>query len=156
MPAQNSSPFPKMDFLQKVKYGGAVGKKSAVTIVALIVLGIAIAGVVAIALRVGFESVPFGILILALIGGLAFLASHVFKHALGSIDTTLKNHPELALMDGSEWVSYQKALLAAKNIPVLSEVSEPLQDPRPPIEIFPQIEGEVSEPEEPEDPEEEN
>jgi hypothetical protein len=136
MSEQNPSPLPKMDFLQKVKYGGAVGKKSAITIVALIVLGVAIGGVVAIAIRIGIGSALFAILILASIGGLALLASHVFKHALGSIDKTLKDHPELALMDGSEYVSYQKALMAAKHITVLPAVAQPILDPEAPVETL--------------------
>jgi hypothetical protein len=145
MSGQDRSLIPKMDFLQKVKYGGAVGKKAAITIVALIVIGVAIAGVVGVAARIGIASVLFAGLILAVIVGLALLASHVLKHALGSIDKTLKDHPELALMDGSEFVSYQKTLMAAKNIMVLPAIAQPMLDPEAPV--LPDI----VEPEEPEE-----
>jgi hypothetical protein len=146
MSGPNSPAFPKMDFLQKVKYGGAVGKKAAITIVALIVLGVAIVGVVTVAARIGIESVLFAALILTVIAGLALLAWHTFKHALRSIDKTLQDHPELALMDGSEWVSYQKVLMAAKHNKIISVAAQPVPDPEAPT-ILPA----VAEPEESEE-----
>jgi fatty acid desaturase len=124
MQGNNRWAFPKMEFLQKVKYGGAVGKKTAITIVALTVLGVAITGVIAFAFRIRIESIVLVVAILAVIVGLASLAVFVFKHALGSIDTTLKDHPELALMDGAEFA-------AAKN-KVVIDVTPAIPNPKHP------------------------
>ena len=123
--------FPKMEFLQRVKYGGAVGKKTAIAIVALTVLGVAIAGVVAFALRIPVESILWIVVILASILGLASLAVLVFKQALESIDTTLKDHPELALMDGAEFVNLKKAEIAAKN-KVVIDITPAIPNPKHP------------------------
>ena len=67
-----------------------MGKKTVITVVVLIVLAIAIVSIAA--LR--------GNVILILL--LATLAVGVFGWSLGSIDKTLVDHPELALLDGTE------------------------------------------------------
>ena len=132
MPDKNRWPFPKMEFLQKVKYGGAVGKKTVITIVTLTVLGVAISGVVAFAFRIRIESVVLAAVTLIVIAGLASLAVLVFRHALGSIDTTLKDHPELALMDGAEFVGLRKAELEAKNRTVI-DITPAIPNPKHPV-----------------------
>jgi hypothetical protein len=135
-----------MEFLQKVKYGGAVGKKTAITIVVLTVLGVAITGVISFAIRIRPESVLLVAAILVAVVALAWFAVFVFKHALGSIDTTLKNHPELALMDGAEIVKLREVEMAAKHITILPAIAEPMPDPQAPIELTA-----IAVPEEPEE-----
>jgi hypothetical protein len=46
--------------------------------------------------------------------------------ALFSIDKTLKAHPELALMDGAEYVSYKQLQAGAKGIEVIPAESVPV------------------------------
>jgi len=125
-------PFRKpLEFLHKVKYGGAVGKKTVITVVSLIVVGIAI---------------------LALWGNvwailaLAALVVVIFFGSLNSIDTTLKAHPELALMDGTEILALRKAEMSAKN-GVIVDVTPAIADPSPPPAA---IEGTIEPPEPPE------
>jgi hypothetical protein len=95
-----------LEFLQKVKYGGAVGKQAAVVIVALLVLGIALIcnwGQIAAV----YVVVPCVIAILAI--------------GLISVQRTLDKHPNVAIMEGAEYVEFHRLELAAKNIPVLPE-----------------------------------
>jgi hypothetical protein len=100
-------PFSKsLEFLHKVKYGGAVGKKAAITNVALIVLAIALVAV---------WGKVYAVLLIAL--GVLI----VFGGSLKSIDKTLEKHPELALLDGTEMVAMKKLEMAAKNVPILPE-----------------------------------
>src|SRR5207253_1237442 len=70
------------------------------TVVALIMIGAAI---------VALHGNVWAILALAV-----FVTAILFG-SLASIDRTLKAHPELALMDGSEILSLRKAEMAAKN-----------------------------------------
>jgi hypothetical protein len=52
----------------------------------------------------------------AVYGALALVVV-IFFGAMRSIDKTLEKHPELALMDGTEYVDYKKIEYAAKNMP---------------------------------------
>lgn len=81
-----------------------MGKKTVIAVVALVVLATAIVCVWA-------KVVP----ILIIVG----LAVFIVLMAFSSIDKTLEKHPELALLDGTEWVNYRKAEMemAAKQLP---------------------------------------
>jgi hypothetical protein len=120
-PDQHQWPFSKpLEFLHKVKYGGAVGKKTVITVVALIVLAIGIVSIAA--LRGSVVSILL----------LAMLAVGVFVWALASIDRTLVKHPELALLDGTEFVALRKAeMAAAKNMKVV-DITPAIPDPTRP------------------------
>ena len=125
-------PFSKpLEFLQKVKYGGVVGKKTVITVVALIVLAIA---VLAMWGKVGPVLLIVGVVLIILFG------------AFRSIDVSVKAHPELALLDGTEWVAYKKAEMAAKHITILPAIAAPMPDPQAPIDL-----PDTTEPEEPEE-----
>jgi hypothetical protein len=102
-----------------VKYGGAVGKKSVIAVVALIVIGIAfpVAG------WMGLKEAIYAALALVVL---------IFFGAMKSIDSTLEKHPELALMDGMEIVAYKKVEMAAKNLPSIAETPR-IADPNPPL-----------------------
>lgn len=92
-----------------------MGKKTVISVVALIVLAIAlvVSGVL------GLKNAIYVV---------AGMVLAVFVYALVSIDKTLNKHPQLALMDGSEFVDYRKVELemAAKGL------AEPPQSPRIP------------------------
>jgi hypothetical protein len=124
-------PFSKpLEFLHKVKYGGVVGKKTVITVVALIVLAIAILAM--------WGKVEPVLLIVAVVLIILF-------GAFRSIDASVKAHPELALMDGSEWVAYKKAEMAAKHITILPAIAEPVPDPGAPTGLLAIAEPEESE-----------
>ncbi|MBZ5594562.1 MAG: hypothetical protein LAP39_20155 [Acidobacteriia bacterium] len=48
------------------------------------------------------------------------------------IRKTLEKHPELALMDGAEYVAYRRIQNAAKGQPTLLTEAQPMPDPTPP------------------------
>ena len=113
-----------MDFLQKVKYGGPVGKKAAIAMVALIVVAVSlpVAGWLGLT---GAVYVALGLIVV------------IFFGAMRSIDTTVERFPELAMMDGMEVVAYKKVALAAKNQPSIPDTPRMI-DPNP---ANPGIEG---------------
>lgn len=87
-------PFSKpLEFLHKIKYGGAVGKQITAVIVALLVLA-----VVAVCtwgqIKTVYFVVPGVIVILAL--------------GLFSVQRTLDKHPSLATLEGEEYLTYRK------------------------------------------------
>ncbi len=97
-------PFSKpLEFLQKVKYGGAVGKQAVIAVVALIVLGIAILSL-------------WGQMTAVL--AIVIVVFAVFVISLASIHKTLQKHPELALMDGTEIIAYKKLEMTAKSMKI--------------------------------------
>jgi hypothetical protein len=97
---QKNAPFKlPLEFLQKVKYGGAVGKQTVITVVAMIVLAVAFGAVW------GNVSAVY-ILVVALLV--------IFFGSLASIHKTLKDSPSLAMLEGSELVAYRKVELATK------------------------------------------
>jgi len=113
-----SWPFSKpLEFLQKVKYGGAVGKLAVITVVALIVVAV---GLVSAWNNQAVHLAGFGLVFLIVV--MAFVW----------ISKTLKQHPELALLDGTEYVTLQKIQLAAKNQPMIPD-SPTISDPTPPL-----------------------
>jgi hypothetical protein len=117
-PNQQAWPFTKpLEFLQKVKYGGAVGKLAAITVAALIVVAVIMAS------AWNNERVHIGGLIVVVLLVLA---------AFWRIAKTLDKHPELALLDGTEIVTMKRLEMAAKNKPVL-EGSPMISDPAPPL-----------------------
>ncbi len=107
--------FKPLGFLQKVKYRGAVGKQTAITVVVLIVLGIALLSVWG-----QTEAVYF------IVATVVF----VFLSALFAIHKTLAKHPELALLDGLELVEYKKLDIAAKNMRRIPDTID-AADPQP-------------------------
>jgi hypothetical protein len=119
MPDQQQWPFAKpMEFLQKVKYGGVVGKKTVIAVVLLLILGTAI-------VAVHGQTLP--ILLIVAVAVIACFG------ALHSLDQSVKAHPELALMDGGEIVAYRKVELAAKNVSIVHLEALPVPDPNPPL-----------------------
>lgn len=121
-------PFAKpLEFLQKVKYGGAVGKLTVLSVVALIVL--------AVALLSAWGNVEAVYVIV----GVVFL---VFGVAHFSIHKTLQKHPELALLDGTELVAYRKMEIemAAKGFEVPTAPAIPSPD-RPPVLELPEAQS---------------
>jgi hypothetical protein len=129
--ANQNWPFSKpLEFLHKVKYGGAVGKKTAITVVVLIVLAIALLVCWRLEMKTGVY-LSLGLLIV------------VFIYALNSIDKTLEKHPQLAVLDGSEFVQYRKMELemAAKGILELPK-SPLIPDSRHPPRQLPPAEEE--------------
>jgi hypothetical protein len=112
-PDQKKPPFAlPLEFLQKVKYGGAVGKQTVITVVAMIVLAVAIAAVWG---NVVAVYVILGVLVL------------IFFGALVSIHKTLKESPSLAMLEGSELVAYRKVELATKERGPLPEATPVLK-----------------------------
>lgn len=100
------TPFSKpLEFLQKVKYGGAVRKKTVIICVALIVLGVC-------ALTLWHQT--YAILAIA---GIVLL---IVFFGLRSIDGTLEKHPQLALMDGTEIIRYREIELASKDQKIIA------------------------------------
>lgn len=117
MRTQQEWPFSKpLEFLHKVKYGGAVGKQIVAVVVALLVLG-----VVSISLwgqiTAAYLVVPA--VIIVLFGGLF------------SVHRTLDKGPSLAILEGSEYVEYSKVELAAKNMPIIPPTPA-IPDPKAP------------------------
>ena len=128
-PPQNPRtwPFSKpLEFLQKVKYGGAVGKLTAICVAALLVIAV---GMVSAWGNETVHLVAFGIIV--------FLVLVTFWR----IAKTLEKHPELALMDGTEIIAYKRVELAAKNHPMLID-SMTIPDPAPPQIEAPREEAE--------------
>jgi len=128
-PTPNSWPLSKpLEFLQKVKYGGVVGKKAAMGIAALLVLGIAIFAV---------WGKEYAVLMIV---GMVFV---VLLTSFLSIDKTLAAHPELALMDGSEIVRIREIEAgAAKDMTAVIPGQKPVAKPY--VEVtttLPEIEG---------------
>jgi len=113
---QHTWPFSKpLEFLQKVKYGGAVGKLTAITVAALLVVAVISVS------SWNNEKVHIGGLIVVLFLVLA---------AFWRISRTLQKHPELALMDGTEIITFKRLEMAAKNQPILAD-SPMVSDPTP-------------------------
>jgi fatty acid desaturase len=113
-------PFSKpLEFLQRVKYGGAVGKQIAVVIVALLVLA-----VVAVC--------AWGQTIVVYI--IAPLVVVVLVIGLFAVQRTLDKHPEQALYEGAEYLEYQRIKYAAtKDVPQLPDTPLTIgsgEDPR--------------------------
>jgi hypothetical protein len=106
-----------LEFLHKVKYGGAVGKITALSVTALLVIAVAMIS------GWGKEALLFG--------GIGAVIV-ILLAAFWMIHRTLEKYPDLALMDGTEIVAYKKIELAAKNRPVLSD-SVSISDPTPPL-----------------------
>jgi hypothetical protein len=122
--SDNRWPFSKpLEFLHRVKYGGAVGKKTVTACVTLLMLGLAMTAV--------WGNV-YAILAVVVV---VFL---VFERFNRSVDKTLEAHPELALMDGSEIVRVREMQLNAKGMS-----TQPDHNPvaKPVIEILPALEG---------------
>ena len=120
MPVQQQWPFSKpLEFLQKVKYGGAVGKLTVIAVAAILMCGVAMVS------SWGQEHVAFVALALVFV-----IVVGVFYE----IRKTLERHPQLALMDGAEIVTLRKIELAAKNSPILPIDAQPMQDPSQPPE----------------------
>ena len=91
MPEKNRWPFSiPLEFLHKVKYGGAVGKLTAIAVAAVVVCGIAMV------CGWGNQTV-----ILTAIGAVLVVVFGAFFE----IRQTLEKHPELALLDGTELVA---------------------------------------------------
>ena len=101
MPSDQKNPSFKLplEFLQKVKYGGAVGKQTVITVVAMIVIALALGSVWG---NVAAVYVLVAVLVI------------IFFGALASIHKTLKDSPGLAMLEGSELVAYRKVELATK------------------------------------------
>src|SRR5258706_13486741 len=98
-------------FLQKVGYGGAVGKKAAITIVAM--------GVMAVALvccwGLGRINPAYELAGIIGIGFIVVMVGVFFFGSMLSIDKTLKAHPLESLMDGAQRVAYER-VMASKAI----------------------------------------
>ena len=110
--SDTKTPFGKaLEFLHKVKYGGAVGKLSAITIVALLMCGVAMV--------CGFREAN---VILPALGGVVLLVVLAFRE----IKTTLLKHPELALLDGTEIVALRKAQMATKDAAYIAASGPPV------------------------------
>lgn len=114
-----------MEFLHKVKYGGAVGKKTVITVVVLIVLAIALL------MLWPLRGPVWAVL---LIVGAAVL---IFFGSLSSIDKTLVAHPELALMDGTEILALRKAEMATKSKTVV-DIMPAVANPHHPTSTLPE------------------
>lgn len=113
-------PFSKpLEFLHKVKYGGAVGKKTVTACVTLLILGVAI---------IAMWGQVYPILVVVV------LAFAVFYRFNESVDKTLKAHPDLALMDGTEIVRIREMELGAKGMP--PSPNEQIPGPKPVVEII--------------------
>ena len=106
-----------LEFLHKVKYGGAVGKVTALSVTALLVTAVAMVS-------------GWGKETLLLVGMGTVLI--ILLATFWMIHRTLEKYPDLALMDGTEIVAYRKIELAAKNRPMLSN-SISISDPTPPL-----------------------
>jgi hypothetical protein len=95
------TPAKALAFLQKVTYGGAVGKQTVIAVVALI------------ALTTGFVcSVGHISAVYVIVGGVLLVVAGSFI----SIHRTLANFPDLSTLDGPDWLKYQK-WTAAKGKP---------------------------------------
>jgi hypothetical protein len=119
MPDQTKGPFSKpLEFLQKVKYGGAVGKKTAIAVAAIITCGV---GMVC-----GWGNQTVILIAIAAVVLIVVLAYRDINH-------TLEKFPELALMDGTEIVALRKAEMAAKN-KIVIDITPAIENPRHPQE----------------------
>jgi len=104
-----------LEFLQKVKYGGAVGKMTVIAVVAMVVLAVAIGAVW------GKERAVYVIVALVVL---------IFFGAMHNIQKALKDFPTLAMMEGSELVAYRKVELATKELGPLPETAPVLNSGR--------------------------
>lgn len=100
-----------LEFLHRVKYGGAVGKLTVIAVSAILVCGV---GMIS---GWGDPKVIFGAIMAIL-----FIVWLSFRQ----IGQTLNDHPELALMDGTEIVRIREIEVAAKGMDI-----SPLERPRP-------------------------
>ena len=103
--ADDRFPFSRaLVFLQRIKYGGAVGKLTAISVAAILMLGI---GMIC---GSGKEYVILpGMVLVVVVVMLGFKA----------ISNTLQRHPELSLLDGSDIVALKKAELSSKGTPYI-------------------------------------
>jgi hypothetical protein len=115
-----------LQFLQKVKYGGVVGKKTVMTVVALIVLG-----TTALALAIRGDMI--------VLGAIVVLIPIVLFGSFKSIDANIQQQPQLALMDGTEIIAWNKAqaALKGKRYPVIDLNATPIADPSHPPKALP-------------------
>ncbi|HYM13233.1 MAG TPA: hypothetical protein VEU62_21010 [Bryobacterales bacterium] len=132
MPDQQPWPFSKpLEFLQKVKYGGAVGKKTAIAVTTLIVLAVALVAL-PLSLRLAGNIGALYVMIPAMLVVVAAVL-WVYFDSLRSIDNSVRTYPKLALLEGTDLVAYQQLEMemAAKNRPSIPE-ELPAPDPTPP------------------------
>jgi hypothetical protein len=120
MSNQDRWPFSKpLEFLQKVKYGGAVGKLTVIAVAAILICGV---GMIA-----GWGN---QIIIIIAIAAVLLIVAGSYRE----IRKTLEKHPELALMDGTEIVALRKAEMAVKG-KIINVEATPVLDP-----VEPQVE----------------
>jgi hypothetical protein len=124
-------PFSKpLEFLQRIKYGGAVGKQIAAVIVALLILGVSLICTWGQIITVYFV-VPAVIIVLGI--------------GLFSVHRTLDKHPNLAILEGAEFVEFHRLEIAAKNVPPVPILMPSIPDPsRPPGNIEESVENQES------------
>lgn len=96
-----------------------MGKKTVITVVVIIALAIALV----VSWLLGLKNAVYVIVGLILV---------VFIYSMTSIDKTLQKYPELALMDGTEYVTYKQAEMASKKVSFILETL-PVSDPDPPL-----------------------
>jgi hypothetical protein len=125
------------EFLQRIKFGGIVGKKTAITISVLIVLGVSVAGISGIGARIRIDSILALAMILGVIVIVAIIAVVVLRIAFRSIDNTVQHNPYLAIMDEVEFAKHKRfeLELAAKDTPQLPAESAILDPTAPVIDL---------------------
>jgi hypothetical protein len=125
MPSQQQWQLSKLfEFLQKVKFGGIVGKKTVIAVAAIIACAVAMIS------GWGNQTV-----ILIALGGVVTLVVIAYREINKTIEQ-LEHLPGLAIMDGPELLALKKAeIAAAKNMRIV-EITPTIADPlRPRKEI---------------------
>lgn len=105
--------------LRHIWHGGPVGKKAAVAVCAIF-------SVAVIAIAVGFEfRTDWALVLIAGTVGVIFL---IFISSNASIDVTLQNHPQLAVLDQAGVLEFRRIELAAKGCPSPPDASDLISD----------------------------
>ena len=109
MPPEAPKPSPfklPLEFLSKAKFGGTVGKMTIISVVAMIILGVAVGAVW------GNERAIY-----VIIGAVLLIVFGTFRN----IHKTVSEFPILSMLDGSDLVAYRKVDVATKEKGVLPE-----------------------------------
>ena len=107
--------FKPFEFLKKVKFGGVVGKKTAIAVVVLIVLSIAIG------FLHGFMWAILAVAVLAVI---------VCFGAFWSIDKTVATYADRSLMEGDQLLALIKAEMATAKRKGVVDIKPAIANPR--------------------------